>query len=377
MLGNPDQADADGDVVGDECDNCVDDVNADQADSDFDGTGDACVLDDDGDGVCDARARRTRPSAPRRRQLPDCGNPDQEDSDGDGIGDSGTPVDPARRARKTTDGDGVGDLCDSGVDVENFDQADLDEDGEGDACDDDDDGDNAPDATDLCPMVATAECTEPTTAPVAPASTATARSISTRTATGWGFDCDNCPRVADDLQEDLDLDGYGDACDNCPLVENPPPACEEDEECVVDGQPGVCEDDGFCNDQANHDSDGRGDACDDIEFVDRKKNWIKKSLARQAELKNRYTIFTETSTFRTRNHTLCIQQHNKASLKTAVSQNEIRIWYPTLPKLRTNVFKIIFAELLKKPGELKLNAICPYEHRNWQVNTALTTIVYG
>lgn len=70
-----------------------------------------------------------------------------------------------------------------------------------------------------------------------------------------------------------------------------------------------------------------------IEFVDRKKNWIKKSLARQAELKNRYTIFTETSTFRTRNHTLCIQQHNKASLKTAVSQNEIRIWYPDFAKI--------------------------------------------
>lgn len=70
-----------------------------------------------------------------------------------------------------------------------------------------------------------------------------------------------------------------------------------------------------------------------IEFVDRKKNWIKKSLARQAELKNQYTIFDETTTFRTKNRILRIQQHNKATIKTAVSKTEIRVWYPDFGKV--------------------------------------------
>ena len=64
---NPDQADLDGDDVGDACDpdvdgdgvdndsdNCRFDVNPDQADSDGDGAGDDCDADLDGDGVIDA-----------------------------------------------------------------------------------------------------------------------------------------------------------------------------------------------------------------------------------------------------------------------------------------------------------------------------------
>lgn len=61
------QADSDGDGIGDECDNCPGVANNNQLDSDGDGVGDACD------------------------NCPTTFNPDQADSDGDGIGDACDP----------------------------------------------------------------------------------------------------------------------------------------------------------------------------------------------------------------------------------------------------------------------------------------------
>jgi hypothetical protein len=73
-------ADDDDDGVFDLIDNCPDHANADQADSDGDGVGDACediFSDDDGDGVEDGEDN-----------CPDHVNPNQEDEDNDGVGDA-------------------------------------------------------------------------------------------------------------------------------------------------------------------------------------------------------------------------------------------------------------------------------------------------
>ena len=73
----PPPLDTDNDGVPDEDDNCPTFANADQADNEGDGLGDACDPDDDNDGVPD-----TSDNCPLNA------NPAQEDFDSDGAGDA-------------------------------------------------------------------------------------------------------------------------------------------------------------------------------------------------------------------------------------------------------------------------------------------------
>lgn len=107
--------DSDGDSVPDSSDNCPNVPNLDQADLDGDGLGDVCDADDDGDGTND-----TADNCPR------VSNPDQLDSDGDGQGNACDADD---------DNDGVADTADNCPLTANPGQEDFDKDGIGDACD--------------------------------------------------------------------------------------------------------------------------------------------------------------------------------------------------------------------------------------------------
>jgi len=147
--------DTDGDSFVDNEDNCPAVSNDDQADTDGDGVGDACGTsggDADGDGILDDADN-----------CPAVPNNDQADEDGDGVGNvcdpdfdggSGTTIADADSdgildgddafpdnadEQYDTDGDGVGDNADNCVYVANGlsedNQADADSDGFGDACD--------------------------------------------------------------------------------------------------------------------------------------------------------------------------------------------------------------------------------------------------
>ncbi len=107
--------DGDGDTVPDQSDNCVTVANTNQANIDGDGLGDACDTDDDNDGLDDGADN-----------CPFVANSDQADGDEDGQGDACDPDD---------DGDGLIDPLDNCPLAWNPDQVDTDGDGPGDACD--------------------------------------------------------------------------------------------------------------------------------------------------------------------------------------------------------------------------------------------------
>ncbi|RNC88208.1 MAG: T9SS C-terminal target domain-containing protein [Winogradskyella sp.] len=112
FIDDPD-ADNDGDGVPNISDNCPNTANADQADSDGDGVGDVCQ-DTDSDGILDINDN-----------CPNTANADQTDTDGDGVGD----------VCQDSDGDSVADGEDNCPDTPNPDQQDLNNNGIGDVCD--------------------------------------------------------------------------------------------------------------------------------------------------------------------------------------------------------------------------------------------------
>ena len=219
-------------------DNCPCVSNPDQADSNGDGVGDACTPPD----VLEIYAGHFADGIYDYIDIcPTVENPDQTDSDSDGLGNvcDNCPF-VANQDQEDGDSDELGNACDNCPNDANADQADMDGDGIGDACDSDRDGDAVANSTDVCPDVYDPDQVD-------------------TDSDGVGNECDNCTTVANANQLDGDQDWVGNACDNCPDVYNP---WQDD----TDGD-GVGDECDNCPtvpnaDQADADQDGIGDACE-------------------------------------------------------------------------------------------------------------------
>lgn len=189
--------DTDGDGINDDVDNCPNIANADQADNDGDGIGNVCDDDDDNDGILDTDDN-----------CPLIANADQADTDGDGIGDVCDDDD---------DNDGVLDTDDNCPLTANADQADNDLDGIGDICDDDDDNDGILDVDDNCAVIVNPNQLDSDGDGVGDVCDVCPLDADNDIdGDGVCGDIDNCPTVVNPDQADSDCDGVGDVCDVCP-----------------------------------------------------------------------------------------------------------------------------------------------------------------
>ena len=226
--------DDDADNVSDVVDNCLLVANQDQANFDGDSVGDLCDDDDDNDGVAD-----TVDSFPFNAFL-------ANDPDGDNVDSGGA----------------LGVVQDNCPLVNNSDQVDTDNDSLGDDCDNtpngDSDNDGIDELQDNCPFLANNNQLDSDNDGTGDICDTTPYGEADDDGDGVSQDLDNCPLDPNTNQLDTDIDGEGDACDNTPNGDSDEDGIDQ----LTDNCPAVSN-----PEQIDLDRDGLGDICDnDLQY---------------------------------------------------------------------------------------------------------------
>jgi len=96
-----------------------------------------------------------------------------------------------------------------------------------------------------------------------------------------------------------------------------------------------------------------------INFMYEKSAWIKKSLNRRSALREKRTIFTENTGFKTRFHSLKIQKHAKSTVKSMVSNSIINIWYPDYAVIEDPRIQSVVRRAVEEAWRIEAKAYLP------------------
>jgi predicted metal-dependent hydrolase len=85
-----------------------------------------------------------------------------------------------------------------------------------------------------------------------------------------------------------------------------------------------------------------------INFVIEKENWIRKSLAKMAKTRERFTVFKPDAKFMTYNHKLIINTHDRQTLRMEVNGDKLLVSYPREAEIEDpKIQEFIRAAILK------------------------------
>lgn len=96
-----------------------------------------------------------------------------------------------------------------------------------------------------------------------------------------------------------------------------------------------------------------------LRFIHEKKNWIQKSLKRQARLHQQKTLFTEKTEFKTRWHILYILKHDKNTIRSVVSGDKIVVWYPSTAEVDDQRIQHVIRKAILEAWRVEAKKILP------------------
>jgi len=95
-----------------------------------------------------------------------------------------------------------------------------------------------------------------------------------------------------------------------------------------------------------------------LNYIQSKKNWIKKSVERQAKLR-KSNLFSESKPFATRMHNLFIFKHEKNTLKSIIAGDKIVVWYPQSARIEEKKIQTFIKKAVTEALRIEAKIILP------------------